>query len=239
MDDPYKVLGVSPSATEDEVTAAYRKLAKKYHPDLNPGDASAETKMREVNAAYETIKNKKTGGATYEQADGSYAQGQPSSGSSGNYRYSGSDAYGGFGFGDFDDLFGQMFGGAYGGQQRSGQSQNNAHYQAKRYIQMRQYQAALQILNNTPTKNAEWYYLSALANAGAGNRVTALNHAKDAVRLEPNNATYQQLLSQFEQGSFSYQQSGQRQGYSMQNVGRTMMQFMVAQFVCLFCCRPC
>ena len=56
MIDPYKVLGVSPDATEDEITKAYRKLAKKYHPDLNPGDAEAERKMMEVNEAYDQIK---------------------------------------------------------------------------------------------------------------------------------------------------------------------------------------
>ena len=52
--DPFTVLGVSSSATEDEIKAAYRKLAKKYHPDLNPGDKVAEQKMREVNDVNET-----------------------------------------------------------------------------------------------------------------------------------------------------------------------------------------
>lgn len=55
--DPYKVLGLSAGASKDEVTRAYRKLAKKYHPDLNPGDASAAKKMAEVNAAYDSIVN--------------------------------------------------------------------------------------------------------------------------------------------------------------------------------------
>ncbi len=55
--DPYSVLGVSPGASKDEVTKAYRKLAKKYHPDLNPGDEQAAKKMAEVNAAYDSIMN--------------------------------------------------------------------------------------------------------------------------------------------------------------------------------------
>lgn len=46
-EDPYKVLGVSPSASDDEIQKAYRKLVKKYHPDVNPGDENAERKMRE------------------------------------------------------------------------------------------------------------------------------------------------------------------------------------------------
>ena len=57
IDDPYKVLGVSPDASDDEIKRAYRQLAKKYHPDLNPGDAEAARKMQQVNAAYDQIKN--------------------------------------------------------------------------------------------------------------------------------------------------------------------------------------
>lgn len=55
--DPFQVLGVSPNASEDEIRQAYRRLAKKYHPDLNPGDKTAAQKMNEINAAYDAIKN--------------------------------------------------------------------------------------------------------------------------------------------------------------------------------------
>lgn len=58
MTDPYKVLGVPTTATDDEVKAAYRRLAKKYHPDANPGDKVAEQRMKEINAAYDQIMNK-------------------------------------------------------------------------------------------------------------------------------------------------------------------------------------
>lgn len=57
MDDPYRVLGLTPDATDEEVKRAYRQLAKKYHPDMNPGDAYAAQKMNEINAAYDQIKN--------------------------------------------------------------------------------------------------------------------------------------------------------------------------------------
>ena len=57
VSDPYKVLGLSPDATDEEVKAAYRKLAKKYHPDLNPGNQRAAERMNEINAAYDQIKN--------------------------------------------------------------------------------------------------------------------------------------------------------------------------------------
>ena len=61
--DPFSVLGVSQNASEDEIKSAYRKLAKKYHPDVNNGSADSEAKMKEINEAYsEALKIKRSGG---------------------------------------------------------------------------------------------------------------------------------------------------------------------------------
>ena len=89
MTDPYKILGVSPTASDDEIKQAYRRLAKQYHPDRNPGDATAAQKMQQINAAYEQIKNPEkaqpTGyGYGYDPYGGYSSQSSHSSGSIGN-----------------------------------------------------------------------------------------------------------------------------------------------------------
>ena len=66
MSNPYTVLGVSPNATDDEIKDAYRKLAKKYHPDINPDKELAEAKMKEINYAYDTIKKMREQGTSYQ-----------------------------------------------------------------------------------------------------------------------------------------------------------------------------
>ena len=71
IDDPYKVLGVSPDASMEEISKAYKKLAKKYHPDLNPNNKHAEEMMHKINEAYDIIRS---GKATGGYSDYSYGQ---------------------------------------------------------------------------------------------------------------------------------------------------------------------
>ncbi len=108
--DYYEVLGVDKSASEDEIKKAYRKKAKQYHPDLNPGDAEAEAKFKEANEAYEVLSDSQKK-ARYDQFG--HAGVDPNYGAGGAGGYGG---YGGAGF-DFDlgDIFSSFFGGGAGG----------------------------------------------------------------------------------------------------------------------------
>ncbi len=113
--DYYEVLGVQKGATDDEIKKAYRKLAKKYHPDLNPDDKTAEKNFKEVNEAYEVLSDSQKR-SRYDQFG--HAGVDPSYGGGAG----GFSGFGGFGssggFSDLGDIFDSFFGGGFGSSQR-------------------------------------------------------------------------------------------------------------------------
>lgn len=183
MNDPYQVLGISRSATSDEIKKAYRNLSRKYHPDANinnPNKAQAEERFKEIQQAYKQIMAERENGG-----------------------------YGG-------DTAGSGYAGGFNtGYSYTRQGSGNSSYQsdeysmhlkaAENYINSRYYNEALNVLAQMNERNGQWYYLSAVANAGLGNNILALEHAKQAVLLEPQNQRFAQLVYQLESGGIWYQ----------------------------------
>ena len=112
--DYYEVLGVAKDADEAAIKKAYRQLAKKYHPDVNPGDKEAEEKFKEVNEAYQTLSDPQKR-ATYDQ----FGPDGPQAGFGGG-GFGGFSGFEGGGFGGFEDIFSSFFGGAAGGTRANG-----------------------------------------------------------------------------------------------------------------------
>ena len=185
MTDPYKVLGVSPNATDDEVKDAYRRLARKYHPDNyvnNPLSDLATEKMKEINEAYDEIqRQRKSGGSGY---------GQQSYG--GGYQQS----YGGY----------QR---NYGGYQQSyGGSSQFA--DIRRLINLNRLGDAEELLDgiSASARTAEWNYLKGIVNYRKGWLDEATQHFQMACNMDPANGEYRQALMMMRQGGQAYRPYG-------------------------------
>ncbi len=188
VSNPYKVLGVSPDASDEEIKKAYRDLTKKYHPDLNPGDEHAAQMMNDINAAYDQIKS---GNAAVQQENnpGSYQYAQ--------YRY--------------DDPFQNGNPWRYtwesAGQNTYRQQSERSEFTAARhYIRNGMYREALTALSSVPQqeRDGRWYYLAAVANMYMNNRIAAMEAAKRAVEFEPDNMEYRRVLEALQSGGDFY-----------------------------------
>ena len=198
VQDPYKVLGVSPDASDEEIKKAYRDLTKKYHPDLNPGDEKAAEKMNDINAAYDAIKNG-TAQQSYGAGGSAYQQ----------------DPYG------WQNVYGW-----YNAQQRQRQTERSEYTAARSFIRNGLYREALNALSGVPAaqRDGRWYYLCAVANLYLGNKIAALEQAKQAAAIDPGNEEYQRLVLQLQQGGDFYRAAQQEYtgGLNMSRLCMTM-----------------
>lgn len=203
MTDPYKILEVSPTASDEEVKRAYRVLSRKYHPDANinnPDKKQAEERFKEIQQAYQTIMNERE-----------------YSGMQGKRPFSG--------FENFSNH--QYF-------RESDSEEYQMHLRAAaNYIQNGYFREADNVLRQMEDRTGGWYYLSAIANAGMGNNIMAMEYAKNAVLLEPNNLQYQQLVAQLESGRNWYQEM--QSPYHNVEAGDCCMQVCFTSALCNLC----
>lgn len=224
MRNPYEVLGIPLDASDEEIKKAYRKLSRKYHPDANvdnPHKEQAEEKFKEVQAAYQDIMNKGPGG----RRDSGYG------GFGGRESYSGFEGFGNYGgFGSY--------GGFRGYDQRSaGNEDEDSLYinAAYRYAAKGLYREAMNVLGQVKIKNARYYYVSALANAGLHDQTAALEHIRIAVSMEPGNEEYRQLLRYLQSGGQWYTARGMGYGNPVRDDGGFCFRLCIANMLCNLC----
>lgn len=210
MSDPYKVLGVSRDASDEEIKKAYRTLSRKYHPDANidnPHKDQAEQMFKIVQQAYEQIMDER------ERGSGGSWQGTASGGGD-PWGFGGSGSYGGY------DSYGGQGGGTYGGSYSSGSGRRYGPdlseprmRAAANYINTRHFQEAMNVLNSLEGHTATWYYLHAMAGAGLGSNVSAAEDAKRAMQMEPDNYEFQRLYHQLSGSGEWYDVTRRGYGY--------------------------
>ena len=211
MRDPYEVLGVQRGASDDEIKKAYRAKCKRWHPDLNPNDPTAEEHFKEVQAAYDAITKgdagPQMGGNPYggyqqqsynRQGYGQQGYGQQNYGYTGFDGFEGFDPFGfGFGFGGYQQGYGQQ-GASYSG------SDSPEMQAARNFVANGRYAEARRVLDGITVRTARWYYLSSLANQGLGNSIDALQDARRAAQMEPGNTEYQMNLRNLQDPGRTY-----------------------------------
>ncbi|MBQ1901234.1 MAG: DnaJ domain-containing protein [Lachnospiraceae bacterium] len=210
--DPYQVLGVSRSASDDEIKKAYRNLSRKYHPDANvnnPNKAQAEEKFKEVQQAYDLIMKQ---------------------------RQQGTDSFGGFGY-SYGNRHSQNSGnyGSYGGASQ----QSNEMKAALNYIMNGYYREAMNVLNNidASARSGQWYYLAAYASERLGNIMDARTYINRALELEPSNFSYRQFRQHLDGGAMWYETRGAAYQRPYQDTGRWCLSMILLNLFCNLCCR--
>ncbi len=230
----------------------------------NPNKAQAEEKFKQIQEAYQQIMKERTGGyggagsyrgygnGGYGGRAGGYGSGGSGSGaggygsSAGGYGSGGSgsgaggygngDRTGGYGYGGFGG-FGDFFGGfgSFGGF-NTGYEEDGHLRAAGNYVRNGYYGEARNVLDGMEERGARWYYYSALAHAGLGNTVAAVEHAKRAAAMEPQNMDYRNLLYRFENGGAEYRQRQYAYGSPYAGGGNMCLRLCILNMFCNCCC---
>lgn len=214
MMDPYKVLGVTRSASQEEIKKSYRNLSRKYHPDANinnPNREEAEEKFKEIQQAYHQIMD--------ERENGGFGYGE------GSYYGSGFGSSSGYG----------SFSGFTGANDSSYEEYNMHLIAASNYIANRYFKEALNVLNQMEEKNGRWYYLCAMANIGLGNNIIALEQARQAAGMEPGNMEFAALVRRLETGNIRYEDMQYSYDTPGEATGGLCMKLCVTYAVCNCC----
>lgn len=193
MEDYYQVLGVSRSASDDDIKKAYRFLSRRFHPDANinnPDHASCEIQFLQVQRAYTQIMKERSQSVREDD--------------------------------DKPD------------QNNDQKEETPSLHAVAGCIEIGSYEEAISILSRISERTARWYYYSAAANLGRGNNLIALEHAKNAVRMEPGNSEYQRLIKRLEYGSIRYRQRRSQQ-YATYSAGNLCLALCAVQTFCIMC----
>ncbi len=202
MTDPYSVLGVSASATDDEIRVAYRTLAKKYHPDAykdNPLADLAEEKMKEINEAYDQITKERASGRNYAGGGRSYGS-SGGSGRSGGSSYSGANA--------------------------------SVYARVRSCLNMHNVEGAQALLDGIVNRDAEWYFLMGSVNYQKGWMEEAYTDFQTAAGMDPSNSEYQAALRRMNGRTSAYRTGGQNAGAGGMNPCNCCSSLLCADCLC-------
>ncbi len=191
MNDPYKILGVSPSSTDEEINKAYRQLAKKYHPDNymnSPLSGLATEKMQEINQAYDQIRKQRREFSNTTSGNSNFNNNYYNNNNYRNNHYN-NNSYAGY----------------------NGYAGGTTYHDVRTMIQSGRIADADQILSGVPSSNrdAEWYFLKGTILYRKGWTDQAYQHFQQACNMAPSNAEYRTALNQM-----MSRQNGQYGGYN-------------------------
>ena len=223
--DPYKVLGVKRTATDEEIKAAYHELVKKYHPDKyvdNPLADLAEEKLREVNEAYDLLMRPSTTANT--SSGGAYSS-TYNTNPGGNSYNQGSYTYGNYNSGGYGYDHGQGSYGSYGSY--SGAEFSN-HYDVRAALDRNQLVQAEQYLNASANRDAEWYFLAGVLSYKKGYYDDAISKVSYAISLDPSNAEYRNVYQQIRGTGALYKTDSSRRGYTSSS--------LCSDLIMCYCC---